>query len=107
MLGLWRRYGRTKDSGSSRDVFQMILRVVARNPIRNSISLSLTAKRLNSSLLNESQFHKLSDTYLDAVADYFEGIGEDNFVGKEYDVLLSVCTFILISRQNSLTFYIN
>lgn len=53
---------------------------------------SLSIQRPSAAIsLSESLYHKLSDSYLEGLADYFEVFGEDGRVKveRDFDVLLS------------------
>lgn len=46
--------------------------------------------------LTETDYGRLADETLDALADYFEDLTDENFTGMEYDVVFSVSTHPLI-----------
>ncbi|XP_027144633.1 frataxin, mitochondrial isoform X2 [Larimichthys crocea] len=49
--------------------------------------------------LSESEYEKLADVTLDALADYFEDLTDEAFTGAEYDVVFSV--FLLTAEVAS------
>lgn len=46
--------------------------------------------------LTETDYGRLADETLDALADYFEDLTDENFTGMDYDIVFSVSTHALI-----------
>lgn len=52
--------------------------------------------------LSESEYEKLADVTLDALADYFEDLTDEAFTGAEYDVVFSVSQSVSFQTKTEL-----
>lgn len=53
--------------------------------IRSSVTVLLSERELT-----EATFEKLADETLDALAEYFEDLADEDFTGTDYDVVFAV-----------------
>ena len=60
------------------------------SPCTVALSLDSHNAPCSDSDLSEAQYEKLADETLDALADYFEDLGDKPLTGSEFDVVFSV-----------------